>query len=538
MKKTIAFAAVILLSLSTAALAAETIKNWSAPSSWTPPSAQATGGRNALTTYPPLPFIPLTPCRLIDTRTGSGFSGAYGSPSMAGGSAQRSFTITGQCLIPAGAQAVSFNFTVWNTPTTGDLRVFPAGSATPNVSTLNWGAGILALANAAVVPLSAGGAITAQIDGPGTVDIFVDVNGYYTSSVGASTFVISSTSPYSIVGTSTTGVGVAGFGPISGVGGANTGGAAGFGVEGVGGIGIGVNGTSSLNVGVKGVSSTYNGVWAESTSQDGLFASGGRHGAFIQGAVNGAVGHTTGTTTDTAGVFGTDNASASGALTTGWFSAGVRGQGKNGVIGITNTTTGDGVIGVAISPATIGVRVLGDFSATGAKAFIEPHPSDPSKVIRYLALEGPEAGTYFRGTARTLNHEAVIEVPDSFRIVSAEEGLTVQLTPVGELAQMAVMSRDLNQIVVRSSREVTFDYHVNGIRRAFKDWQVVAEGRDFRPTSPDQKMPGWLTEEAKARLISNGTYNPDGTVNMNTAERMGWAKVWREEAAAAVAAHK
>jgi hypothetical protein len=72
----------------------------------------------------------------------------------------------------------------------------------------------------------------------------------------------------------------------------------------------------------------------------------------------------------------------------------------------------------------------------------------------------------------------------------------------------------------------------------FRDWQAVAEGGDFRPTSADQKMPGWLTEEAKSRLILNGTYNPDGTVNMNTAERLGWAKVWREEAAAAAASRK
>jgi hypothetical protein len=106
------------------------------------------------------------------------------------------------------------------------------------------------------------------------------------------------------------------------------------------------------------------------------------------------------------------------------------------------------------------------------------------------------------------------------------------------LAQMAVMSQDLNQIVVRSSRDVTFYYHVNGIRHAFRDWQVVAEDKEFRPISPDQKMPGWLSEDAKSRLISNGTYNPDGTVNMATAERLGWATAWRENAAAAATARK
>jgi hypothetical protein len=299
----------------------------------------------------------------------------------------------------------------------------------------------------------------------------------------------------------------------------------------------GVFGTSTNAIGAFGHSTNTNGMWAESTNFDALAAFGGREGAFIQGARNGAIIVTTGTTNDTAGVFGVDGAGA-GGTTPGFFSAGVRGEGRNGVIGVTNTSGGDGVIGRAISPATVGLRADGNFTATGTKAFIEPHPTDPNLMIQYVALEGPVAGTYFFGTGRTLNREAVIQVPDSFRMVTDKEGLTVQLTPVGELAQMAVMSQDLNQIVVRSSRDVTFHYHVNGIRHMFRDWQAVAEGGDFRPTSADQKMPGWLTEEAKSRLILNGTYNPDGTVNMNTAERLGWAKVWREEAAAAAASRK
>jgi hypothetical protein len=34
----------------------------------------------------------------------------------------------------------------------------------------------------------------------------------------------------------------------------------------------------------------------------------------------------------------------------------------------------------------------------------------------------------------------------------------------------------------------------------------------------------WL----KQRMIANGIYNPDGTVNMETAERVGWVAKWRE----------
>src|SRR5664280_1066764 len=132
-------------------------------------------------TPPPLAtkFYTVLPCRILDTRAGSGFPAGYGPPSIAGGGTQRSFVLAGQCGIPTGAQAVSINATVWAPTTRGDLRVFPGSGVAPNASTLNWEANILALANAAVVPLGGAGSITVQVDGPGTVDIFFDVNGYF-----------------------------------------------------------------------------------------------------------------------------------------------------------------------------------------------------------------------------------------------------------------------------------------------------------------------------------------------------------------------
>jgi len=41
-----------------------------------------------------------------------------------------------------------------------------------------------------------------------------------------------------------------------------------------------------------------------------------------------------------------------------------------------------------------------------------------------------------------------------------------------------------------------------------------------------------LSEEERGRLIANGTYNVDGTVNKQTAERLGWAKAWADRQAA------
>ena len=114
----------------------QAIPDWSAPATWTP--TRSSGVHTMTDVTGALPFTGVTPCRVADTR-GNGFTGAFGPPSLAA-DAQRSFTITGQCGIPAGAKAVSFNFTALNVSGAGDLRVFPFGGATLLVSTLNYNA--------------------------------------------------------------------------------------------------------------------------------------------------------------------------------------------------------------------------------------------------------------------------------------------------------------------------------------------------------------------------------------------------------------
>jgi hypothetical protein len=419
--------------------------------------------------------------------------------------------------------------------TRGDLRVFPKGGGAPIVSTLNWEANILALANAAVVPLGSGGAITVHVDGTGTIDLVIDVNGYYASAPA-------NQSNYFLVQDNVNGPTIEGISqwPTSGIGV--------YGVANGDLTSAGVKGFSTAGMGVEGLSTNNSALYGLSTNLDGINASGGRHGGYFGGRVYGAIGQTAGILDSYAGVRGDDDVGAADAGCC--FSAGVRGLGQNGVVGISDTAyPAAGVAGVftnssggatihygLIGTSSYGVYSAGDFGGTGAKYFVEPHPTDASQVIRYIALEGAESGTYFRGTAKTVHGEAIIEVPDDFRMVTDEAGLTVQLTPVQAFAQMYVESEDLNRIVVRSSRDVTFHYHVNGIRRAFKDFKAVTPGNEFMPRSPNETVPSYLTEEAKRRLIANGTYNADGTVNTNTAERVGWTKIWKERKAAAQAA--
>lgn len=245
------------------------------------------------------------------------------------------------------------------------------------------------------------------------------------------------------------------------------------------------------------------------------------------------------TSHDSAGVHGVDGSDLTCSVNS-YLPAGVRGDSKNyrGVLGVSQ---GQGVSGKYINNQGLdvnegvlgteefGVFSSGDIGAIGRKLFLEPHPTDATKVIRFVALEGPEAGTYFRGTARTERGIATIEVPEAFAIVSDPDGLTVQLTAIGSPASIYVASQDLNRIVVRTSRDVTFHYLVQGVRRAYKGEQPIVESRAFVPESAKARIPLSLPEEVKRRLIANGTYNPDGTVNLEMARALGWTTRWAEQ---------
>ena len=56
------------------------------------------------------------------------------------------------------------------------------------------------------------------------------------------------------------------------------------------------------------------------------------------------------------------------------------------------------------------VSNIGTIARSGTKAFIQPHPTDPSRTIRFVCLEGNENGTYFRGTAKLVNGRAEIRI--------------------------------------------------------------------------------------------------------------------------------
>lgn len=123
------------------------------------------------------------------------------------------------------------------------------------------------------------------------------------------------------------------------------------------------------------------------------------------------------------------------------------------------------------------LQVFGPFEVAGTKNFVQPHPTDPTKEIVYTSLEGPEAGTYVRGSAELVNGQAVITLPDHFGMVTCTNGLTVQLTPRGAWLQLYATAVSVNGITVRETEERSgkFDYLVQGIRLGYENTPVIRD---------------------------------------------------------------
>jgi hypothetical protein len=123
-----------------------------------------------------LAFYPVTPCRIADTRTSQGKTGAFGPPSLQPYTG-RDFPVTASaCGIPPTALAYSVNMTVVPQGRLDFLSAWPASKPFPAVSTLNSPDGST-IANAAIIPAGANGAIT--VTAGNATDFILDINGYF-----------------------------------------------------------------------------------------------------------------------------------------------------------------------------------------------------------------------------------------------------------------------------------------------------------------------------------------------------------------------
>jgi hypothetical protein len=134
------------------------------------------------------------------------------------------------------------------------------------------------------------------------------------------------------------------------------------------------------------------------------------------------------------------------------------------------------------------LTVSGDLFVSGTKNFVQNHPQRADLSVVYTALEGDEAGTYTRGTARLESGLARVRLGETFAwVTNPDVGLTAHVTPRGAPADLYVESLTTTEMVVRggpaSAPDQLFDYVVMGLRIGYEEHPVV------QPRAQDAPVP-------------------------------------------------
>ncbi len=119
-----------------------------------------------------LTFVPMTPCRAVDTRVAKGL---LGTPIMMPGT--RDFPIlSSACSIPSAALAYSMNVTAVPTESLDYLTVYATGQTKPETSTLNSRTGET-VANSVVVSAGTDGKVS--VFATNETEVLMDIDGYF-----------------------------------------------------------------------------------------------------------------------------------------------------------------------------------------------------------------------------------------------------------------------------------------------------------------------------------------------------------------------
>ena len=461
---------------------------------WTVP-AYTQSSRGGITTMAdvtsPRVFIGIQPCRVADTR-------GNGAPIQGGifaNSQQRTWDVTGICGIPAGTDAISVNFSVVSpagTPLGAFLLAWPTGQPAPPTAIMTYGPGATVISNAAIVPLGGGEQLNVNVSH--STHVIMDVNGYFSSTLGTPENFLSisnNSSAYSIATTngSTTCVGPCGIrGNIFSTAG-----------------GYAVSGYATASTGAN------IGVYGEADSTSGAIGVKGIAPASTASPTYGVMGETHSSGANTAGVYGYSTEAGSSG---GYFFNVAAG---NNYISLQDTGVNYGIFSFTkLRGASLDI-------VGGPKNFVSPHPENPGLEIRYASVEAPTVDVYFRGTATLINGSARIEVPDHFRFTAREGTYMTTLTPLDSAVPLRVAQEGPEGIVVQGSGSTRFHYVVYAERAEIVGYEPVTRNRTFTPGLLERgggadKLP----EATRALLIKNGTLNADGSYNLETARAQGW----------------
>lgn len=137
--------------------------------------------------------------------------------------------------------------------------------------------------------------------------------------------------------------------------------------------------------------------------------------------------------------------------------------------------------------------VGGDLYVSGNKNFIQPHPTDTTKVIKYICIEAGEAMTMVRGLSATSGGSVEIALPEHFGLVtSADAPLSVLLSPENApvLLYTAKKSKKAISVVMkpddfREYGDAPFAWQVCGVRDGFENEEIIVDVETFVGGSED-----------------------------------------------------
>jgi hypothetical protein len=127
---------------------------------------------------------PVSPARVYDSREAQPLPGPLSTGqvrtlSVADGRALDGGAVTVPGLVPAGATAIAYNFTITRTVGSGFLTLNPGGLTEVTSSAINWSASGQILTTGGLVAISPSREVTVIAGGPGSTDFLLDVVGYY-----------------------------------------------------------------------------------------------------------------------------------------------------------------------------------------------------------------------------------------------------------------------------------------------------------------------------------------------------------------------
>ena len=113
-------------------------------------------------------------------------------------------------------------------------------------------------------------------------------------------------------------------------------------------------------------------------------------------------------------------------------------------------------------------KISGNTLSYGRKNFEIDHPTKPGKRLVYSCLEGPENGVYVRGST----YENEIILPNYWKNLVDEKTITVNLTPVGHINSICVLSCDSDRITVSGHNNQKYFYTVFAERKDVEKLKV------------------------------------------------------------------